>query len=186
MVLDDSGKARSRTIGDDLKNTGTEFGFWMGVEVSRPLIIRELRTWLERYSDSDLRKMMQENKLPSVPPKLFAEATSYAKYVDKIEIVELLEEYLGPARPSIIHIMNEMGEKGTTYMLDLHKYLIECVKSPEKARIGLSPKSEAEMVVITCNKCNQSFPVHRDKVTEIEKCPLCGASAKGKEGEPPV
>lgn len=173
MVLDDPG------IGDDLKDTGTEFLFWWGVEAARPLIIQKLRVWLERYSDSDLRKMMQENKFPSVPPKFFADAASYAKYVDKIEIVELLEEYLGPSRPSIIRIMNEMGEKGWAYMLDLRQYLIECVKSPEKARIGLSPTPEVEMVVITCDQCKQSFPVPLNKVTEIEKCPLCGASAKG-------
>ncbi len=158
-----------------LKDLGGEFVFWMGVETGKPQIIQELREWLQNFSDEDLRSMMVNSKFPPIPEDSFQDAHRFANYVSKIEIVELLEEFLGPARPSIIKVMNELGEPGYAYMKSLYDYLIDCVQHPEKAKVELKSKPGPEMVNVTCDQCHKSWPVQKDKVPEIKECVFCKA-----------
>ena len=155
----------------ELKKAGTEFLFrWMLTRM-RPAIVEALRAWLEKYSDDQIRQMMARGEMPPMPADLFIQATGYADFADSFTLEELLEEYLGPARPSIIAMITEMPDVTPGYLVKLHGYLLDRIKHPEQAQVTASEKAPPQTV--TCDQCQKSFPF----TDGLTACPFCNAPA---------
>ena len=137
----------------------------------RPEIVKGLRKWLEVYTDDQIRQMMVKGEIPPIPPDLFIQAAGYADFVDGFTLEELVEDYLGPARPSIVAMISEMPDVTPAYLVKLHAFLIDRIKHPEQAEVGAGKK--ADTVMATCDKCQKSFPF----VDGLTECPFCKAPA---------
>lgn len=163
---------------DSLKKIGSRFAFEFFLEVWKPKLIEALRNWLTPVSVEDARKMVAKGKFPDTSTLDFPTVTAYVEYIEQISLERLVEEYLAPARPDLVQALQEMGMPAAKWLAKLRLRLLDKIRQGEQPAREIIPKEDT--VLARCDACNKSWPVARSQFDNIDKCPFCGAPAKGE------
>jgi predicted Zn-ribbon and HTH transcriptional regulator len=157
-----------------LKKFGTRLAFEFFVENWRPRFVNELKKWLKRYSPDDIRDMVIQGKFPDTSELDFSAAADRIEHIEKITLLRLVEEYLLPARPDLIEAVQEMDVAGAEWLANLRLHLLDKIRNSAKPA---ERTAREDMVMATCDNCGKSWPVKKEEVEKIDKCPFCGAGS---------
>lgn len=158
------------------KKVGSRWAFEMFLEVFYDDIIEGFRKFLAGYTPEDIPRMVQNNEYPYIDPNYFEFVRGNEKYLEKIR-ADRLGEALARARPDLAEALVGIGEAGGIYIHKLRAHLLKIITHPEKAHEqgDTLPKAPLrKMKLLTCDSCNQSWPVPENEAASVTKCPFCG------------
>jgi len=161
------------SIKKGLSKFGNWFAFEFFLETMHGPIVEGLRQYLSSMSAADIPDMVQNIKFPPINKLDFSFVGENIEHVERIPLVRLVE-FIAEARPDLIEAIQNLGEKGATYLAKLRQHLLDHVKSAEF-------KPEGDMVLATCDNCHKQWPVPRDKAESIDECPFCHHKADEKK-----
>ena len=160
-----------------IKQFASKFAFFAYLRINRENIIEGFRKWVEDYGLENMKETIKKGEFPPVAPDLFAQASGYMEYIEDIS-VDYLAELIAEALPEIAKYLISLGPDGGVYLVKLRMHFLELCRHPEKAPAVAAVSNAMDVVKVTCDKCQKSFPVKKNEVSKLEKCPFCGASAK--------
>ncbi len=157
-----------------LAKMGSRFAFEFFLETMHQSILRGVRKYLSDISPEKLRSMILEHRFPKVKHLDFSMIGDNTEHLEKISATRIME-FLAEARRDLAAVIMESGPQGALYLVDMRRHFLDLIKNPEK---DLAKSTEytakSDMVQATCDKCEKSWPVERDKSSTLDKCPFCG------------
>lgn len=153
---------------------GSRFAFEFFIEAMHNQIIEGLRKYLDGIQPDDIPGMVRKGRFPPLEHLDFTALSDNIEHLEKVSLVRLME-FIAEARPDLAAAIQDMGMRGAKYIVKLRLHLLDLIKHPEKA-LAKSTEYEAKekMARATCDKCGKSWPVPKDKVSSLDKCPFCG------------
>ncbi len=151
---------------DKLKSGATQFIFEWALEMNRDEIVAGFKKWMDLTPEAEWHRMIDGGVFPKLPGEYFQQASQYIEYIEKFSLQDLIE-FLAEARPDLVMYINNCPTGGE-YIVALREHMLNCIRES-----GQAPAME--IVTVTCDKCNKSFPAKKSEVEQIKKCPLCGA-----------
>lgn len=164
-------------IKEALGKFGSRFAFEFFLETIHDTIIQGLKKYLVSIRAEDIPGMVEKGQFPPIDSLNFGAVSSNLEHLEKISLLRLME-FIVEARPDLASAIQDKGEAGAIYMVKLRQRILQRMKQAEF-------KPEENVVLAVCDQCGKKFPIKRDEISSITKCPFCEAGAKETK-EPPA
>lgn len=144
---------------------GSRFAFEFFLETMHGEIIKGLKRYLDSITAEDIPAMVKEERFPPLEHLDLSAVGDNIEQIEQISVLRLME-FIAEARPDLATAIQKLRKAGAVYMVKLRLHMLKRIKHAEF-------KLEENIVLAHCDKCNNSWPVPKDKAASITKCPFC-------------
>lgn len=152
-----------------LKNFGSRFAFELFLEMNKKALLDGFKEYLKNIQPADIASMIDNGKLPPMEGLDFSVVGDNIKHIEKIKLIRFIE-FINEARPDLSKVIQSKGQAGVDYLVKLREHVIKKAK-------GDDFKPESNMILVTCDSCQKSWPVKKEEVATITVCPFCNTPA---------
>jgi hypothetical protein len=153
------------------------FAFFWFLRVNRPMLLNGFRSWLEQHTLPELKNMVDNNIVPPFQSDWVHNCVQFKSGISDITMKMWLE-FITESSPELGAYITGKGEAGDQYLDILRQRFLYLLDHPDEADEQAAPASSSDPVVsLHCDKCDKSWPVRQNKVSEVIECPFCHARA---------